>query len=149
MIVTIEERINEVIESISPPPVQIGSDTYLDTVLSLKQSLERPVMGLAVLNADMVKWTNEDTGKMLDLLPRLKSLHVTCLDTVKLYTKSIYGVALKTTIEGLRIEARNLREIIDDVTNIHVTMKNDDDLQSLFRECSLNCVSGVNRSDVV
>ena len=140
MIATIEERINDVIrntETIAPPPVEMGSDTYLDQVLYYREKLEGVTLSLAVLNEDIIADSNINPQHILSLLPRLKSLHVTFLTTNDHFlhgAKKSFGTGLRTTLEQMRVEVRNLREVIDDVNRIHVTMKNDDDIQSLFSQ---------------
>lgn len=137
MVVTIEERISAVIErsaAIEPPVISIGSDAYLDMVLHYKGKLDEFTTLLAELNADLIIDSNQSPDHALSLLPRLKRLHLTALSVHSTVSKTILAKAMNTSQETLRAEARNLREIIDDVTNIHVIMKNDDDLQSLFSQ---------------
>ncbi len=114
-------------------PIEIGSDAYLDKVLYFKGRFENLTDSLCKLSNDLIVSLNQDSEGFKELLPHLKSLHKSCLQCIDSFRSGSYGSALRTTLDNYLIESKQLREIIDDATNIDI-IKADNELQSLFMQ---------------
>jgi hypothetical protein len=112
-------------------PMEIGSDTYLDKVLFYKGKFENIEKRISQLNSDAIIASNQRGEEFEQVLTALKELHKTYLETIDSHRQSIYAVALKTTLDNARAEARQIREIVDDFYNVN-KIKADKELQDLF-----------------
>ena len=136
MIATIEERIESATketESVTPL-IEMGSDAYLDIVLYFKEKLESFTSNLSMLNENIIASFNQQPQEIYDLLPKIRILHLSSLQAIKKLKQSPYSKGLDATISNMTIEVKQLREVIDDVKTIHVSIKKDDYLQSLFSQ---------------
>ena len=138
MIATIDDKIKAVFdhtELISRvPTIEVGSDAYLDKVLHYKERFEAITNRLSNLNEELITNFNTNDEDAFRVLPQLRSLHVSFIEAIDMYKAGALGSALKTTLDNTRIEAKQLREIIDDIVNIKVNIRSNDYLQSLFSQ---------------
>lgn len=138
MTATIDDKIKAVFENTElishTTDIEIGSDAFLDKVLHYKGRFDFITNNLFSLNEELITNFNENDEEAFRLLPNLRALYVSFIEAIDMYKKGRFGIALKTTLDNARIEAKQLREIIDDVNNIKITIKEDNDLQSLFKQ---------------
>ncbi|AQG80047.1 hypothetical protein [Spirosoma montaniterrae] len=136
--VAIEETIcevfqeNEAVSKRSSERIAIGSDEYFDLANELSADFNDFTAKFSDLNEKLILELNLNSNSVYNALPSLKSLLNAVTKTRIKLEKSAFAPAMGVAIRSYSEQVAQLKEIISDTINVHVTYKANSNLLSLF-----------------
>lgn len=127
-------RENSTTLEVAKPVIRKGSDDYLDLANEYAAEFKGVTESLGKLNERLIAELNKNSQVAYAVLPELRGLHSSCVRVHTKFMRTDLAVAMKGTLEEYKHEFSYLKEMIDDIVNIHVTIKSDENLQSLFSQ---------------